>query len=102
MEGTIRNWVNSGYGSRTPKDKDCPPFFIADKAGTIFFADDSGHCSESLTTQSPVNLMFYHEARDLLLLLTEDLLFSHYLLNQDGKLILDTAVILYSHFKSLF
>lgn len=69
-----------------------PPFFLGDSSGTIFFADDAGHCTESLCLSEKISLMKFHDGRDLLLVLSEDLMFSHFLLNAEGKLILDTAV----------
>ena len=76
---------------RSNKDMD-PPFFLGDSSGTIFFADDAGHCTESLCLSEKISLMKFHDGRDLLLVLSEDLMFSHFLLNAEGKLILDTAV----------
>lgn len=78
-------------GKNLRDKKDCPPFFISDKSGAIFFADDNGHCTECVSTSSRISLLRFHEGRDLLLVLTDDLLFSHYLLNPEGKLTLDTA-----------
>jgi hypothetical protein len=57
-----------------------------------------GHCTESVHLSEKISLMKFHDGRDLLLVLTNDLLFSHYFLNADGKLILDTAVRIFKTF----
>ncbi|KAI8902608.1 hypothetical protein BC833DRAFT_654604 [Globomyces pollinis-pini] len=75
--------------SRT-KDKDCPPFFVGTRNGTIFFADDIGHCTECTTLSSKIHLLHYHESRDLLLALTEDMVLSHFV-HDDGKLTLESS-----------
>ncbi|KAJ3325252.1 hypothetical protein HDV06_005009 [Boothiomyces sp. JEL0866] len=73
------------------KEKDCPPFFIGVEQGTIFFADDIGHCMECIVLNSRINLLFYHDGRDLLLVLNDDMILSHFVQDNDGKLTLETS-----------
>jgi intraflagellar transport protein 140 len=74
------------------RNTDNIPFFVTDVEGNVFFADDLGHCSESANLKANVLLVRFHESRSLLMVLTDDLVLSHYLLNAEGKLTLDTAV----------
>ncbi|KAJ3271511.1 hypothetical protein HDV01_006562 [Terramyces sp. JEL0728] len=73
------------------KEKDCPPFFIGVEQGTIFFADDVGHCMECISLNSRINLLYYHDGKDLLLVLNDDMTLSHFVQDNDGKLTLETS-----------
>ncbi|KAJ3262217.1 hypothetical protein HK103_002630 [Boothiomyces macroporosus] len=75
------------------KEKDCPPFFIGVEQGIIFFADDIGHCMECVSLNSRINLLYYHDGRDLLLVLNDEMILSHFVQDNDGKLTLETSQI---------
>lgn len=74
------------------KKEDNPPFFIADVQGGIYFADDVGHCAESIITGSKINLMYQNELKDMLVVLGDDFVLSNYIQSADGKLASDTSV----------
>lgn len=66
--------------------------FIALKDGKIYYADDVGHCDELTCMTSKINSFIFRESEDELLVVTEDLVLSHFKLLSDGKLKLGNSV----------
>ncbi|KAJ3244242.1 hypothetical protein HK104_008054, partial [Borealophlyctis nickersoniae] len=65
---------------------DAPPFFLSTHTGSIFYADDMGHCSESIFLNSPILSMMVFEYRDMLVVVNQDLVCGVYKVDADGRL----------------
>jgi hypothetical protein len=66
--------------------------FIALKDGSIYYADDLGHCDELVVMPSKIASFIFRECKDELLVLTDDLVLSHFKHSPDGKLMLGNSV----------
>jgi intraflagellar transport protein 140 len=84
----FKNSQHKSRESRTRRDE-CPPFFIANCRGEIFYADDAGHCSECVQISPEVAALTLDEASDGLYILGDDMTLTHYVQNSDGKLMMD-------------
>jgi hypothetical protein len=51
-----------------------------------------GHCSEGFTVNASVASILFHEARDVVVVITESLMLSQHAVTQDGKMILESQV----------
>nr|KAJ3423078.1 hypothetical protein HK105_003518 [Polyrhizophydium stewartii] len=78
------------------REKDSPPFFLAGQSGSIYYADDMGHCTESTVSPTSIHALFVAESLDTLLVVTEDLVLSRFSLAIDGKMTQDSSVCLLS------
>ncbi|KAI9193143.1 uncharacterized protein BJ171DRAFT_572993 [Polychytrium aggregatum] len=73
---------------RDQRRSDSPPFFLTTTSGSLYYADDMGHCAESASVSPPVISMgiFQIKDRDILFALSSELVLLRYNLTQDGKL----------------
>ncbi|KAI8819835.1 uncharacterized protein EV422DRAFT_87782 [Fimicolochytrium jonesii] len=63
-----------------------PPFFLGTVTGSIFYADDMGHCTESMSTSAPIAALLMLEQKDTVIVVTTNMLVFRLLLTPDGKL----------------
>ncbi|TPX69392.1 hypothetical protein SpCBS45565_g02472 [Spizellomyces sp. 'palustris'] len=63
-----------------------PPFFLSTTNGSIHYADDMGHCTESASTASQIATLLMLEHKDMVVIITNDLLLHQYSLASDGKM----------------
>lgn len=54
-------------------------------AGSVHYVNEKGKTSRALTTDSPVQKLLFMEKRDVLAVITENLLLSLYTVKQDGE-----------------
>ncbi|KAJ3047714.1 hypothetical protein HK097_011283 [Rhizophlyctis rosea] len=71
-----------------PKSRsgDCPPFFLAGSNGSVYYADDMGHCSESASVNGSILSLMLFEYKDMVLVINEDFLLSQYSLSPEGRM----------------
>ena len=62
-----------------------PSFFIGTEKGTIFYADDLGHCADVQQVTSPIDKMLFYEDMGRLVILTKSLMLTQYQVGEDGK-----------------
>ena len=55
-------------------------------AGRLYFLDDKGNMSQSVTVDGPVKKLLYNSHRNVLVAITKTLVLSQYSVSQDGKL----------------
>lgn len=54
-------------------------------SGTIYFLDDRGKCKKCYQLENPVKYLLYHESRDAIVVVTENLMLSQHSLQPDGE-----------------
>lgn len=67
------------------------PFFLGGSKGTVYYADDAGHCTESFTC-GKISKMLTFESQDLLVIITSELKLLQYKFASSGTAVLDTEV----------
>jgi len=64
---------------------DNPPFFFGGEQGIIYLADDFGLCSERYKIGSPLLLLEYYREKDVVVLVTTNVILVQFSLSADGK-----------------
>eukprot|EP00929_Paragymnodinium_shiwhaense_P007169 TRINITY_DN111109_c0_g1_i1.p1 TRINITY_DN111109_c0_g1~~TRINITY_DN111109_c0_g1_i1.p1 ORF type:complete len:1446 (+),score=370.50 TRINITY_DN111109_c0_g1_i1:64-4401(+) len=64
-----------------------PPFFFGGEMGTLYLADDFGLCSERHKTGSPIALLEYYHPKDMVVVITKNVILSTFSLDKDSKVI---------------
>jgi hypothetical protein len=80
---------NSKYRA---KKEECVSFFIAERQGTIHYADDLGHIAACINMPTEINSMRYESSMGILTVFTNDLMLSHFVQTPDGKLSTQVSV----------
>ncbi|XP_037013024.2 intraflagellar transport protein 140 homolog [Artibeus jamaicensis] len=80
------NWRKSGFGSflKTGSQEGLS-FFVSLIGGTVHYVDEKGKTTRVASTNSPVQMLFYIEKREALVVVTENLLLSLYLVTPEGE-----------------
>ncbi|CAG0897138.1 unnamed protein product [Darwinula stevensoni] len=60
--------------------------FIGSSSGRIYYVNDQGLCSEVLEADGGIKALLYHEARDLLVVITDSLVLGQFQVDSDGAL----------------
>jgi hypothetical protein len=81
--------VHSRHGSEWSS------FFLASNSGKVFYADDMGRCSEAGSTNSRITSMKLFDKREMIAIITEDLILAQYNLTAEGKMNLENEVKLF-------
>ncbi|KAJ3153303.1 hypothetical protein HDU89_000934 [Geranomyces variabilis] len=76
-----------------------PPFFLATSTGSIHYADDMGHCTESNQMETPIAAFLMLEHKDIVVVVTSTLLLYQFVLTPDGKLTQESEMKLSSAVK---
>lgn len=53
-------------------------------AGSVYYMDDKGRCSQCFTAEGPVKFLLYSEGRDMIVVVTEGLILSQHRVAHDG------------------
>ena len=53
-------------------------------AGSVYYMDDKGRCSQCYTAEGPVKFLLYSEGRDMIVVVTEGLILSQHRVAHDG------------------
>lgn len=53
-------------------------------AGSVYFVDDKGRCTQCFTAEGPVKFLLYSEGRDMIVVVTEGLILSQHRVAHDG------------------
>jgi len=64
----------------------CPSFFFGGSSGIVVFADDLSHSSDVIKAGSPIGSMYYSQAKDYLVLVTQDVVLYKYKITPEGKM----------------
>eukprot|EP00842_Homolaphlyctis_polyrhiza_P000388 jgi/Hompol1/134/HPOL_002936-RA len=83
------------------REKDSPPFFLAGNNGSIYFADDMGHCTEATTALASIHSLFISQSKNTIMAVSEDLVLTKFSIAIDGKITQDSSVKLSGGLKSL-
>ncbi|KAJ3140384.1 hypothetical protein HK100_010068 [Physocladia obscura] len=67
-------------------------YLVCNTLGKIFYADDMGRCSEAGVTNTKILSTKLVDASNEIALITDDLVFAHYSISQDGKMILENEM----------
>ncbi|TPX54243.1 hypothetical protein PhCBS80983_g05995 [Powellomyces hirtus] len=68
------------------KPQSSPPFFLATSVGSIHYADDMGHCTESALVETSIAALLMLEHKDIVVVITTSLILLQFQLTPDGKL----------------
>nr|KAF6355000.1 intraflagellar transport 140 [Myotis myotis] len=80
------NWRKSGFGSFLKMgSQEGLSFFVSLMDGTVHYVDEKGKTTQLASTDSSIQTLFYLEKREALVVVTENLLLSLYLVTPDGK-----------------
>ncbi|XP_019363179.1 PREDICTED: intraflagellar transport protein 140 homolog [Gavialis gangeticus] len=80
------NWRKAGMGVPLKVGpQEGLSFFISVTDGSVHYVNEKGKTSRALTTDSPVQKLLFMEKRDILAVITENLLLSLYTIKQDGE-----------------
>ncbi|XP_059572178.1 intraflagellar transport protein 140 homolog isoform X3 [Alligator mississippiensis] len=80
------NWRKAGMGVPLKVGpQEGLSFFISVTDGSVHYVNEKGKTSRALTTDSPVQKLLFMEKRDVLAVITENLLLSLYTVKQDGE-----------------
>lgn len=80
------NWRKSGFGSflKTGSQEGLS-FFVSLMDGTVHYVDEKGKTTQVASTDSSIQTLFYIEKREALVVVTENLLLSLYLVTPEGE-----------------
>ncbi|XP_045676873.1 intraflagellar transport protein 140 homolog [Phyllostomus hastatus] len=80
------NWRKSGFGSflKTGSQEGLS-FFVSLIDGTVHYVDEKGKTTQAASTNSSIQMLFYIEKREALVVVTENLLLSLYLVTPEGE-----------------
>ena len=53
-------------------------------AGSVYFVDDKGRCTQCFTAEGPVKFLLYSEGKDMIVVVTEGLILSQHRVAHDG------------------
>ncbi|XP_054445339.1 intraflagellar transport protein 140 homolog [Pteronotus mesoamericanus] len=80
------NWRKSGFGSLLKMgSQEGLSFFVSLMDGTVHYVDEKGKTTQAASTNSSIQMLFYIEKREALVVVTENLLLSLYLVTPEGK-----------------
>ncbi|KAM9210374.1 intraflagellar transport protein 140 homolog isoform 2-T2 [Dugong dugon] len=80
------NWRKSGFGSFLKMGpQEGLSFFVSLMDGTVHYVDEKGKTAQVASTDSPVQMLFYIEKREALVVVTEMLLLSLYTVMPEGE-----------------
>lgn len=60
-------------------------FFFGNERGSIFYADDIGHCAEVQSLGTPIDAMLFYEEKSRLVVITRTGMLTQYHVSDDGK-----------------
>ena len=60
-------------------------FIFDSNLGSVYFLDDRGKCKKCYQLETPVKYLLYHESRDAIVVVTENLMLSQHSLQPDGE-----------------
>ncbi|KAI9098081.1 hypothetical protein DFS34DRAFT_619554 [Phlyctochytrium arcticum] len=63
-----------------------PPFFLSASNGSLHYADDMGHCTESAVTSTPIAALLMMKHNDTVVAITDELMMHQYHVTVEGKL----------------
>ncbi|KAM5328101.1 intraflagellar transport protein 140 homolog isoform 1-T2 [Glossophaga mutica] len=80
------NWRKSGFGSflKTGSQEGLS-FFVSLIDGTVHYVDEKGKTTQVASTNSSIQMLFYIEKREALVVVTENLLLALYLVTPEGE-----------------
>ncbi|XP_024408937.2 intraflagellar transport protein 140 homolog isoform X2 [Desmodus rotundus] len=80
------NWRKSGFGSFLKMgSQEGLSFFVSLIDGTVHYVDEKGKTTQVASTNSSIQMLFYIEKREALVVVTENLLLSLYLVTPEGE-----------------
>ncbi|XP_015992112.2 intraflagellar transport protein 140 homolog [Rousettus aegyptiacus] len=80
------NWRKSSFGSFLKMgSQEGLSFFVSLMDGTVHYVDEKGKTSMAASTDSSIQMLFYIEKREALVVVTENLLLSLYLVTPEGE-----------------
>ncbi|KAM4819952.1 intraflagellar transport protein 140 homolog [Thomomys bottae] len=80
------NWRKSGFGSLLKMgSQDGLSFFVSLMDGTVHYVDEKGKTTQVASTDSAIQTLFYIEKREALVVVTEKLLLSLYVVTPEGE-----------------
>ncbi|XP_016063569.1 PREDICTED: intraflagellar transport protein 140 homolog [Miniopterus natalensis] len=80
------NWRKSGFGSFLKMgSQEGLSFFVSLMDGTVHYVDEKGKTTQVASTDSSIQTLFYLEKREALVVVTENLLLSLYLVTPEGE-----------------
>ena len=53
-------------------------------AGSVYYMDDKGRCTQCFTAEGPVKFLLYSEGKDMIVVVTEGLILSQHTVAHDG------------------
>ncbi|XP_012866719.1 PREDICTED: intraflagellar transport protein 140 homolog [Dipodomys ordii] len=80
------NWRKSGFGSLLKMgSQDGLSFFVSLTDGSVHYVDEKGKTTQVASTDSAIQTLFYIEKREALVVVTEKLLLSLYVVTPEGE-----------------
>ncbi|KAM5198317.1 intraflagellar transport protein 140 homolog isoform 1-T4 [Hipposideros larvatus] len=80
------NWRKSGFGSFLKMgSQEGLSFFVSLMDGTVHYVDEKGRTTQAASTDSSIQTLFYIQKREALVVVTENLLLSLYLVTPQGE-----------------
>jgi len=80
------NWRKSGFGSFLKMgSQEGLSFFVSLMDGTVHYVDEKGKTTQVASTDSSVQTLFYIEEREALVVVTQNLLLSLYVVRPEGE-----------------
>lgn len=80
------NWRKSSFGSFLKTgSQEVLSFFVSLMDGTVHYMDEKGKTAQVASTDSAIQMLFYIEKRESLVVVTQNLLLSLYVVTPDGE-----------------
>ncbi|XP_025272825.3 intraflagellar transport protein 140 homolog [Canis lupus familiaris] len=80
------NWRKTGFGSFLKMgSQEGLSFFVSLMDGTVLYVDEKGKSTQVASTDSSIQTLFYIEKREALVVVTQNLLLSLYVVRPEGK-----------------
>ncbi|XP_004438256.1 PREDICTED: intraflagellar transport protein 140 homolog [Ceratotherium simum simum] len=80
------NWRKSGFGNFLKMgSQEGLSFFVSLVDGTVHYVDEKGETTRVASTDSSIQMLFYLEKREALVVVTENLLLSLYVVTPEGE-----------------